>query len=252
VASGSHTVSNQINLNDPLVLNVVPAASTLTLSGNLNATGRALTKQGLGTAEFKHLRAGSLTVNEGTVKVISDGSANGAGKLGTIAVAPGAKVDLTNNRLAVSTTPIGTWNGSVYTGVSGLVQSGRAGGAWNGSGITSSVVAVNGGLYAIGIAEASKVLGLSGTQTALWSGQTVDAGSVLLKFTYDGDANLDGKINIDDYGIIDFNAGAQGAPILSAASFGDHFAGVAAVPEPAGTMMILVSAGALLRRRVRR
>src|SRR6185503_2005656 len=29
--------------------------------------------------------------------------------------------------------------------------------------------------------------------------------SVLVKFTYGGDANLDGKINVDDYGRIDFN-----------------------------------------------
>ena len=28
---------------------------------------------------------------------------------------------------------------------------------------------------------------------------------MLVKFTYGGDANLDGKINVDDYGRIDFN-----------------------------------------------
>src|SRR5205823_5591177 len=51
-----------------------------------------------------------------------------------------------------------------------------------------------------------EALGISGEQTALWDGQTVDSNSVLVKYTYGGDANLDGKINVDDYGRIDFNS----------------------------------------------
>jgi hypothetical protein len=34
---------------------------------------------------------------------------------------------------------------------------------------------------------------------------------VLIKFTYVGDANLDGKVNIDDYGRIDSNVGQSGS-----------------------------------------
>jgi hypothetical protein len=30
-----------------------------------------------------------------------------------------------------------------------------------------------------------------------------------------GDANLDGKINVDDYGIIDFNVGVQNTPLAA-------------------------------------
>ena len=30
---------------------------------------------------------------------------------------------------------------------------------------------------------------------------------VLVKYTYGGDANIDGQINVDDYGRIDFNVG---------------------------------------------
>ena len=55
----------------------------------------------------------------------------------------------------------------------------------------------------LGIAEASDVLGLTGAQTAIWQGQTVDATSVLIKYTYGGDANLDGVVDILDYGQID-------------------------------------------------
>jgi hypothetical protein len=33
-----------------------------------------------------------------------------------------------------------------------------------------------------------------------------------------GDFNYDGKINVDDYGIIDFNVGIQGPPLAPAAT----------------------------------
>jgi hypothetical protein len=32
-----------------------------------------------------------------------------------------------------------------------------------------------------------------------------------VKFTWQGDANLDGKINVDDYGQIDFHVGSSGS-----------------------------------------
>jgi hypothetical protein len=39
-----------------------------------------------------------------------------------------------------------------------------------------------------------------------------DSGSsVLVKYTYGGDASLDGKVNVDDYGRIDFNVSLPGA-----------------------------------------
>ena len=58
-------------------------------------------------------------------------------------------------------------------------------------------------LATIGIAEASSALGISGSQTKVWNGQTVDATTVLMKYTLAGDANLDGKIDGDDYFKID-------------------------------------------------
>src|SRR6185436_11268720 len=81
----------------------------------------------------------------------------------------------------------------------------RNGGSWNGVGIISSAAAASGGLTTVGIGEASAVMGIGGSQTALIGGQTVDSTAVVVKYTYAGDANLDGKINVDDYGKIDFN-----------------------------------------------
>ena len=49
------------------------------------------------------------------------------------------------------------------------------------------------------------MVAISGLQTGLFAGETVDATTVIVKYTYGGDANFDGKINVDDYGRIDFN-----------------------------------------------
>src|SRR4030095_8629256 len=44
-----------------------------------------------------------------------------------------------------------------------------------------------------------------------WAGQTVTGGDTLVMYTYAGDATLDGKINVDDYGRIDLNVNLAGA-----------------------------------------
>jgi hypothetical protein len=62
-------------------------------------------------------------------------------------------------------------------------------------------------LTSLGVATASQALNITATQTATWAGQTVTGPNALVMYTYAGDANLDGKITVDDYGRIDFNVG---------------------------------------------
>jgi hypothetical protein len=66
---------------------------------------------------------------------------------------------------------------------------------------------------------------------------------------YNGDFNYDGKINIDDYGIIDFNVTAQSG-VFPTAGGDAGLDGVAAVPEP-GSVGVIALAGltATLHRR---
>jgi hypothetical protein len=176
---------------------------------------------------------------------------------------------------------VGTSSAGTYTDVSGLIQMGRNNGGWTGGGIvTSQSNATSGNFTSIGIATASQVKGIAATATALWGGLTVTGGDALVMYTYGGDANLDGvinvddygridfnvnlgtsgwfngdfnydgKINVDDYGIIDFNVGIQGAPFPTGA--GAALSGVTAIPEPGSLGFILSALGLPLIRRKRR
>jgi len=146
--------------------------------------------------------------------------------------------------------------------------------------LTSSVAAANPG-HALGYGESSVVLGPSG---GTFSGLTVDATSVLVKYTFAGDANLDGQVDVTDLGALatswqthdvwtggDFNydrfvdvtdlgllaanwQAGVGAP-AAATSFEQALASVGlsgvSVPEPT-TLSIVAMSALMLRRRRRR
>ena len=226
------------------------------------------------------IRESALSVS-GQVTVLPNGTPSGTSNLGTLSVTSPGRLDLHNNNLVIQNASLGSWNGTAYTGVTGLIQSGRngGGGLWNGSGIVTSESSALSGLTTLAAATADQ-LGVAG---GTWSGQPVSSGNVLVKYTYGGDANLDGKINVDDYGkidfaiplgltgwsngdfnldgklnvddygIIDFNVGIQGAPFLSSSSVVDAPSlNVVSVPEPTGLGLVLLAGGAISARRRRR
>jgi hypothetical protein len=124
-----------------------------------------------------------------------------------LVLSPGARLHLADNDLIVdysAASPLGTWNGSAYGGITSWIATGRA----SQSGVTS---AAPNPLIALGVAEAKDSLALAAGQTAVWGGRTVDATSVLVKYTYAGDANLDGEIDADDYAWIDFYSQIPGS-----------------------------------------
>ena len=103
-----------------------------------------------------------------------------------------AKMDLTNQSMLINygaTSPLDN--------LKSYVAHGYANGAWNGTGLNSSTAATS-SAGAIGYAEASDVLAISGSQTKAWQGYTADATSVLVRYTLAGDANLDGKVEFQD------------------------------------------------------
>jgi hypothetical protein len=136
--------------------------------------------------------------------------------VGAFALTAGKKLDLTEGKMIHANGDVGTWTGSSYTGLTGLIKTGRNGNTlplWDGVGIvTSQTTAISGNFHSIGIARASDVRTATISTTAIWAGQTITGTDVLVMYTYGGDATLDGKINIDDYVRIDsaLFSGAKG------------------------------------------
>jgi hypothetical protein len=78
--------------------------------------------------------------------------------------------------------------------ISSGIQTGYSGGAWTGLGIRSSTAAATPN-RGIGFGESSFIFP---TAPRVFAGQTVDATSVLLRYTLSADANLDRTVNFDD------------------------------------------------------
>jgi hypothetical protein len=156
-----------------------------------------------------------------------------------------------------------------------LITSGYHSGDWTGSGITTSAaaaLAASAHKTALGIAEAAD---LFSTFPASFSGQSVDASAVLVRYTASGDANLDGTVDTVDFNSLAANFGAADerwvhgdfnydASIdttdfnLLAANFGFMVAGDVLslqslpVPEPSSFLLTAGSTLAMRRRRHRR
>ncbi|MEO7158350.1 MAG: hypothetical protein ABI039_12350 [Vicinamibacterales bacterium] len=133
-------------------------------------------------------------------------------KSGVFTLSNSKTIDLTDNALIVLGGAAGTWGGLSYSGLTGQIAAGRLGGTWNGIGIVTSTPSAQGqaALHTLAIATGSQVKSIAAPATAVWRGQTVTGSDVLVMFTYGGDANLDGKINVDDYTRIDSNVGIGG------------------------------------------
>jgi hypothetical protein len=130
-------------------------------------------------------------------------------RIGFLGIAGGARLDLADNDMILdyaSVSPTGSWNGSAYTGVAGMIASGRGlDGAWDGAGVVTSMTAAiaPSTITTLAIAEAADIFGIAATQTVMFDGQTIDGTTAIVKYTYSGDANLDGVVTGDDYFAID-------------------------------------------------
>ncbi len=108
-------------------------------------------------------------------------------------------LDLADNDLILDYT-----GASPMPGIIGVLIAGFNGGGWNGAaGITSSVAAL-GTTNGIGVAEATD---LFTTFPATFAGVSVDNTSILLKYTFNGDTNLDGNVNLTDFNRLASNFG---------------------------------------------
>jgi len=287
----------------------IPAGPTLTLAGPVGATvvngivhsagavdaasAAAVIVSGP-TAEFNfddgQFTAGRLDVRAGGKLLMSAAGGDKTLKLGALAVdlAGGATLDVADNKLVIGGGEVGTFDGTRYTGVSGMIASAYNFGAWDSPGILTSMpdAQADRGITTLAIATANQVFYAGGT----FGGVPVASGDVLVMYTYAGDVNLDGvvdgadygtldnwiqfpgadgyangDVNYDgvidgaDYGVLDNSIQLQGEPFLGVtgafAGGGGSCAslsGVTAVPEPFACGFAIVGAAALVGRRRRR
>jgi autotransporter-associated beta strand protein len=246
--------------------------------GNINVAGA-------GPLTANHFRVNNLTVT-GAAKAATIADLTSSASVtpnvsivNSLVVSGVGAVNLNNSRI-ITNDAQGNEAGATYDGVQGLVQSLKI--------FTDQPLAAA-NQTAIGVATAAESKSLLSGQTTLWSGQTVDDNDTLVMYTWAGDANLDGKVNADDYASIDLYSTVPGSDSWNHGDFnyngvinaddyalidnnvqnlnyvpiwttdalrnleggGAATAGLTAVPEPTSIGLLMVSAAGLMSRRRR-
>lgn len=171
------TLAGPIDLYGGSRILYVDNTATTTITGDIS--NGSLTKSGTGLLNVSRVRIPKLTVSVGTVRILPNGTASGTSRLQALTISASAvsQLDLTNNNLILD-----------YTGDIGSMLSTVQQDLFTSRLMTS--MPADG--HALGYADNS-LLGLT-----LFAGQAVDPTSILIKYTFTGDANLDGSVNAVD------------------------------------------------------
>jgi autotransporter-associated beta strand protein len=198
VAVGAHNISVPLQLLSNSIINIA-AGSTLSLSGSLNASGNTLgytiTKTGAGTLVVQQIRntfandgTSSLNVLEGTVRVAhksASSSPDGTSRIHSLSISSDAKLDLTNNSVVIDYSQY-NGAGAILSQLRGWLADGR---------LYSSDADAN---HALGYRDNLDVSGSGNAAVLDFAGVSTDSTSVLIRYTYAGDSNLDGAVDIQD------------------------------------------------------
>ncbi|HEY1683271.1 MAG TPA: hypothetical protein VGG19_00790 [Tepidisphaeraceae bacterium] len=152
-----------------------PAGSPITNNGSFLIYANSTIGQITGS--------GNLTVGSNTTSAIATlVPKSGISTLASISIDSGSKLDVTNNDLIIHT-------GTVAQ-ISGLIASAYGTGNWNGTtGVFSSLAAASArGVITLGV----------GTGLSTFDGQSVLPTDIEVKYTWVGDANLDGIVDGND------------------------------------------------------
>jgi len=261
-------INGKATFNHSGGVNTVTSNFNIGQRGTYNLSGGALT-----TANTTIYSGGAMNITGGQFKTATLAFDNAASGF----------INVSNESFVVDYAQFSTLNV-----VKAAVTTAYSNGTWTGPGIQSTTAAAdNSKSTAVGYGEASKVLGLSGNNTAQWQGQTVDASSVLVRFTKYGDANLDGAVGFADLVKIAQNYNTQGSQTWADGDFNydnnvdfqdlikiaqnynsaipaeaipgapanfqqDMAAAFASVPEPGAAMLLLGATSALGARRRRK
>ncbi len=190
---GADTFMIKDTRGSPIVIDGGDGLDTVNVNPDEQIFGAAVQFDNTQDLAALHLFAdGEARVNSGADKVLYTQSLTidaGAGPL-----------DLADNDMIVDyvapLTPLAT--------IQSHVASGYAGGNWNGPGIVSSAAGVASNT-ALGLAHSNEIFSAF---PATFSGVSVDSSAVLVKYTYTGDSNLDGAVNLSDFNRLVANFGA--------------------------------------------
>jgi hypothetical protein len=178
--------------NGRLNITAAAIAPRVTIGGTLRVypTGTVNFDSGTLTAGTLDVQGGRVLLAAGTARFL---------KVSNLAMSGAGKIDLANNAMIVDYD-----GGSPLTAIQGFLLSGYNGGAWNGNGISSVTAAGQAGKTALGYAENS-VLGL-GT----FMNEPVDPTTLIIRYVYSGDANLDTIVDTVDFNLLASNFGGSG------------------------------------------
>ena len=176
VSGGTVTFGGNVGAGTAnLSLRVAPGASAV-----FNASQR-----------LRHLDVdGSATLTAGGAKLII-----------TKGLEVGGRLNLADNDLVLDYDPAGP---DPLRAVEAMIGGAYNFGAWDLPGIhTDMADATQRGITTLAVADPFAIFGLGPSDTMEFGGVTVDGTSVLVKYTYAGDLNLDGLVDGADYGTID-------------------------------------------------
>jgi len=159
INGGSSTFTGNVNV----------ATLTIASSGNLAVTAGG----------NKLIRAGALAINTATLAI------------GSNTFASSGNMDLADNDMIVG-------SGSKAE-IGARITAARHGGVWDGRGLTSSVAAVNPSHNTtFGLLSGAEYSGAN-AGTTTFDGATITPTNLIVKYTYYGDTDLNGRVNFDDY-----------------------------------------------------
>ena len=182
VTQGNHSIGVAITVAKDVNFRIA-ASSSLTVSSQVAADGRGITKLGAGTLNMLNVRASALALNEGSVVVTANGGGSGVSRVGTLGL-NGGTINLTNNTLVVDYLPT---DATPFAALKAAVI--------DPAGAIRSSLVIPGGTTALAIVEASTV---NLATVGLPAGVAADATSVIIRYTLKGDADIDKTVAFSD------------------------------------------------------